>query len=82
MRLTDLVNIGVFTAKKDEEKPRYMKRKGSRSPPRPSKIVKSTVPNSRRIDSYNKLIDRNADDNMIDVVRQWLFRYCKSAGSP
>ena len=70
MKLNDLVDIGVFTGKKDEEKPLYMKKQRLTQPTETFEIVVDSAPTRAGIDPYNKLIDRNADDNMIDVVRQ------------
>jgi hypothetical protein len=67
MKLNDLVDIGVFTGKKDEEKPLYMKKERLTLPSQTFEIVVDKMPTRAGIDPYNKLIDRNADDNMIDV---------------
>ncbi len=69
MKLNDLVDIGVFSGKKDEEKPLYMKKERLTQPSQTFEIVVKSAPTRAGIDPYNKLIDRNADDNMIDVVR-------------
>ena len=70
MTLNDVVDIGVFTGKKDEEKPLYLKKEKLTEPSQTFEIVVDSAPTRAGIDPYNKLIDRNADDNMIDVVRQ------------
>jgi len=70
MRLNDLVDIGVFTGKKDEEKPLYLKKVWLTQPTQTFEIVVDHLPSRAGIDSYNKLIDRDADDNTIDVVKQ------------
>jgi hypothetical protein len=70
MKVNDLVDIGVFTGKKDEEKPLYFKKERLTQPSQTFEIVVNSAPSRAGIDPYNKLIDRNADDNMIDVVRQ------------
>ena len=70
MPLDDYIDIGVFTGKKDEEKPLYMKREKFTQEHRTFTIVVDQQPTRAGIDPYNKLIDRIADDNMIDVTKQ------------
>jgi ABC-2 type transport system permease protein len=70
MPLADYIEIGVFSGKKDEEKPLYLKREKISEERRTFVIVVDEQPTLAGIDPYNKLIDRNADDNMIDVSRQ------------
>ncbi|HUA21716.1 MAG TPA: ABC transporter permease [Bryobacteraceae bacterium] len=68
MPLADYVDIGVFTGKKDEEKPLYMQKEKITQEHETFTIVVDRQPTRAGIDPYNKLIDRIADDNMIDVV--------------
>ena len=70
MPMADYIDIGVFSGKKDEEKPLYMKREKLTQEHETFKIVVDQEPTRAGIDPYNKLIDRIADDNMIDVTRQ------------
>jgi len=70
MPLADYIEIGVFSGKKDEEKPLYLKREKISEERRTFVIVVDEQPTLAGIDPYNKLIDRNADDNMIEVNRQ------------
>jgi len=65
--LADYIDIGVFTGKKDEEKPLYMGREKFTQDRQTFTIVVDQPPTRAGIDPYNKLIDRIADDNMIDV---------------
>jgi ABC-2 type transport system permease protein len=67
MPLSDFIDIGVFTGKKDEEKPLVMRRERFTQEHRTFDIVVDQRPTRAGIDPYNKLIDRIADDNMIDV---------------
>ncbi len=67
MPLADYIDIGVFTGKKDEEKPLYMRREKIAQERQSFTIVVDQRPTRAGIDPYNKLIDRIADDNMIDV---------------
>ncbi len=69
MPLADYVDIGVFTGKKDEEKPLYMKKEKLTQEHQTFTIVVDQQPTRAGIDPYNKLIDRIADDNMIDVTK-------------
>ena len=67
MPLADYIDIGVFTGQKDEEKPLYMRREKITQEHQTFTIVVDQRPTRAGIDPYNKLIDRIADDNMIDV---------------
>jgi ABC-2 type transport system permease protein len=70
MALNDYIDIGVFTGKKDEEKPLYLKKERISQENRTFEIVVDQMPTRAGIDPYNKLIDRIPDDNMIDVAKQ------------
>jgi len=70
MPLHDLIDIGVFTGKKDEEKPLYLKKEWLTQPAQTFEIVVDQPPTRAGIDPYNKLIDRASDDNLIDVTKQ------------
>jgi ABC-type transport system involved in multi-copper enzyme maturation permease subunit len=70
MALNDYIDIGVFTGKKDEEKPLYLKKERISQESQTFEIVVDQMPTRAGIDPYNKLIDRIPDDNMIDVAKQ------------
>jgi hypothetical protein len=70
MPLADYVEIGVFTGKKNEEKPLYLKKEKMTEEHKTFVITVDQQPSLAGIDPYNKLIDRNADDNEIDVTKQ------------
>jgi len=70
MTLADYIEIGVFSGKKDEEKPLYLKKEKFTEEHKTFVIVVDQEPTLAGIDPYNKLIDRDADDNMIDVTKQ------------
>jgi ABC-2 type transport system permease protein len=70
MPLADYIDIGVFSGKKDEEKPLYMKKEKLTQEHQTFTIVVDQQPTRAGIDPYNKLIDRIADDNMIDITKQ------------
>ena len=67
MPLADYIEIGVFTGKKDEEKPLYLKREKFTTGHRTFVVTVDSQPTLAGIDPYNKLIDRISDDNMIAV---------------
>ena len=70
MPLDDYIEIGVFSGKKDEEKPLYLKKEKITEEHRTFEIILDGQPTLAGIDPYNKLIDRNADDNMIEITNQ------------
>ena len=70
MPLADYVDVGVFAGSKDNQKPLYMKREKFTAEHRTFTIVVDQQPTRAGIDPYNKLIDRIADDNVIDIVKQ------------
>jgi hypothetical protein len=70
MPMADYIDIGVFTGSKDDEKPLYMRREKLTQEHQTFTIVVDRQPTRAGIDPYNKLIDRIADDNVIDVVKQ------------
>jgi hypothetical protein len=68
MPLDDYIEIGVFKGRRDEEKPLYVKREKITAERGTYTIVVDERPTRAGIDPYNKLIDRNGDDNLIDVT--------------
>jgi ABC-2 type transport system permease protein len=70
MALADYIEVGIFSGKKDEEKPLYLKKEKFTDERRTFVITVDEQPTLAGIDPYNKLIDRNADDNMIEVTKQ------------
>ena len=68
--LDDYIEIGVFSGKKDEEKPLYLKKEKLAEEHKTFVITVDQAPTLAGIDPYNKLIDRVADDNMFDVSEQ------------
>ena len=68
--LADYIEIGVFSGKKDEEKPLYLKKEKFTEEHKTFVITVDEAPTLAGIDPYNKLLDRNADDNMIEVAKQ------------
>jgi ABC-type transport system involved in multi-copper enzyme maturation permease subunit len=70
MPLHDLIDIGVFSGKKDEEKPLSLKKVWLTQPAQTFEIIVDQAPTRAGIDPYNKLIDRDSDDNMVDVTKR------------
>jgi ABC-2 type transport system permease protein len=70
MPLADYIDIGIFTGKKDEEKPLYMQKEKFTQERKTISLVVDQQPTRAGIDPYNKLIDRISDDNMIDVTNK------------
>ncbi len=69
MSLDDYIEIGVFSGKKLEEKPLYLRKEKFTEEHRTFEITVDEQPTLAGIDPYNKLIDRNADDNLIDITK-------------
>jgi ABC-2 type transport system permease protein len=70
MAMHDLIDIGVLVGPHDAEKPLYLKKEWISDGRQTFTIVVDQMPTRAGIDPYNKLIDRNEDDNEIDVVKQ------------
>jgi ABC-2 type transport system permease protein len=70
MPLADYIDIGVFKGKKDEEQPLVMRREKITQGRQTFDLVVDERPTRAGIDPYNKLIDRIADDNVMDVAEQ------------
>lgn len=70
MPLADYIDIGVFSGKKDEEKPLYLKKEKLTQEHQTFTVIVDQEPTRAGIDPYNKLIDRIADDNLMDVTKQ------------
>ena len=68
LQMADFIDVGVFSGKKDEEKPLYMKREKITGEHETFTILVEQQPTRAGIDPYNRLIDRIADDNTIDVT--------------
>lgn len=70
MPLHDLIDIGVFSGRKDQEKPLYLKKEWITQPSQTFEIIVDQPPTRAGIDPYNKLIDRDGDDNLIDIEKR------------
>ena len=69
MPLADYIDVGVFTGKKDEERPLLLRKEKITQEDQTFTFIVDQQPTRAGIDPYNKLIDRIADDNMIDVTK-------------
>jgi ABC-2 type transport system permease protein len=72
--LHDLIDVGVFSGKKDEEKPLAVRKEWITGGRQSFEFTVKERPTRAGIDPYNKLIDRNGDDNTMDTTR----RRCRS----
>ena len=70
MPLADFIDIGVFKGKAGEEVPLYMNRVKMTQDHQRFTITVDERPTRAGIDPYNKLIDRDADDNTTDVANR------------
>ena len=66
--LNDYLDIGVFTGRKGQEQPLYLQKEKFTQASQSFEITVDQRPTRAGIDPYNKLIDRNGDDNLIDVT--------------
>jgi ABC-2 type transport system permease protein len=63
----DYMDVGVFGGKKDEETPLAVRKEKITGGQQTFMFVVKELPTRAGIDPYNKLIDRNLDDNSMDV---------------
>jgi hypothetical protein len=67
--LNDLIDIGVFNGPKDHEKPLYLAKHRLTQKTTNLVIIVNEQPMRAGIDPYNKLIDRNPEDNVMNVAK-------------
>ena len=67
MALNDLIDVGVFSGTKEHLKPLHMEKQWFRTDSSTVVFVVDEKPTFAGIDPYNKLIDRNPEDNLIAV---------------
>jgi ABC-2 type transport system permease protein len=70
MPLNDYVDVGVFDGEKNHEKQLSLKRVKITRENQTFDFTVDRLPTRAGIDPYNKLIDRIADDNIIDITKQ------------
>lgn len=67
IQIDDLVDIGVFSGMWKYEKALFLARRRITQPETEFEVTVDQRPSRAGIDPYNKLIDRNPDDNVVDV---------------
>jgi hypothetical protein len=70
MPMNDFIDVGLFTGNKDHEKVLYLKKEKFTAQKQTFEILVDQMPTRAGIDPQNKLIDRDADDNTMDVTRR------------
>jgi hypothetical protein len=70
MPMNDFIDVGLFTGKKDQETVLYLKKEKFTAEKQTFEILVDQMPTRAGIDPQNKLIDRDADDNTMDVTRR------------
>jgi aminopeptidase N len=67
MAINDLIDVGVFSGEKEHLKKLYMEKQRFSTAKSTVEVVVDEKPTYAGIDPYNKLIDRNPEDNLIAV---------------
>lgn len=67
MAINDMIDVGVFSGTKEHLKPLHMEKRRFSSDKSTIEFVVDEKPRFAGIDPYNKLIDRNPEDNLIAV---------------
>ncbi len=70
MPINDLIDVGVFSGSKEHLKKLYMEKQRFSTDKSTVEIVVNEKPTYAGIDPYNKLIDRNPEDNLIPVEQK------------
>jgi hypothetical protein len=70
MAINDLIDVGVFSGTKEHLKPLYLAKQRFTNDSSTIEVVVDQVPTFAGIDPYNKLIDRNPEDNLIAVEKK------------
>ena len=70
MAINDLIDVGVFSGTKEHLKPLYLAKRRFTNDSSTIEVVVDEVPTFAGIDPYNKLIDRNPEDNLIAVEKK------------
>jgi ABC-type transport system involved in multi-copper enzyme maturation permease subunit len=69
--LHDLIDVGVFSGKKDEERPLAVRKEWITGARQTFEFIVKQQPTRAGIDPFNKLIDRNGDDNTMDITNRF-----------
>ena len=70
MEINDLIDVGVFSGTKEKLKPLYLKKQHFTEETSTAEVIVDEVPTFAGVDPYNKLIDRNPEDNLIEVEKK------------
>jgi aminopeptidase N len=70
MTLDDVIDVGVFSGTKEHLKPLYMAKRRFNTDHSTVEVEVHEKPTFAGIDPYNKLIDRNPEDNLIAVEQK------------
>src|SRR5262249_4889950 len=70
MPLNDVIEVGVFSGTKENLKPLYVEKRRFSTDHSTIEVEVSEKPTLAGIDPYNKLIDRNPEDNLIAVEQK------------
>jgi ABC-2 type transport system permease protein len=65
--LHDLIEVGVFSGSKDHEKPIHVEKRWLNQESTNVEFIVAQKPTRAGIDPYSKLIDRNPEDNLMNV---------------
>ena len=69
IEINDLIDIGVFVGEKKTQKELHLQKYKIDKEEQIFEITVDEVPTRAGIDPYNKLIDRNSDDNTVEVKK-------------
>ncbi|MGC1168179.1 MAG: M1 family aminopeptidase, partial [Candidatus Acidiferrales bacterium] len=70
MPINDLIDVGVFSGTKEHLKPLYLAKQHFAQDSSTIEITVDELPTFAGIDPYNKLIDRNPEDNLIATEKK------------
>lgn len=68
--INDFIDVGVFSGTKEHLKKLYMEKRRFNTDKSTLAVVVDEKPTFAGIDPYNKLIDRNPEDNLIEVTNR------------
>ena len=69
IQINDLVDLGVFIGEGKNEKTLFLAKRRITQPETEFEVTVDQQPRRAGIDPYNKLIDRNPDDNVVTVSK-------------
>ena len=70
MPINDLIDVGLFSGTKEHLKPLYLAKQHFAQNSSTIEITVDELPTFAGIDPYNKLIDRNPEDNLIATEKK------------